>query len=698
MARGRWDEALRILEERRRAVGLDPAEEIQHALIHGIRGDLDEAAALLGKLAECSNRAVAAEAILRLADLRLSAGILPESIEALLARAQALGGGDPRLRGILAHIRSRFHWKRNEITRAAACVGEARKLLEEAGDEDDLSKVLDSEAMVHDHRGERELALSCYSLSLSKKALRRDLHGIGITLGNLGRFHLRNGRPAAALSCLRDDLRIASAMGDVGAQAVVGINIGQALTALGRLDEAKAVLTAALSLSREKGLCQHEAYALKDLGRLRFLEGAKEEGMELLGRALAIAPPGYARGQVLLSRGEALIEADDLQAARRDLEEARRCFATLEARGDEAAAIHGLSRISEKLEEWNDCLHLVEEGMEKVVTACFPLASLFEESYARLHAASQDRAIPRSIGPYRILERIGSGACGDVYAAFDERDGASRETVAVKVLRIEGQAEREELLRRFRRESDILAALSHPNIVRLLAAGEEPAPFMVEEYLPGGDLTALLAGGVPMSVEEAIRLLAGILRGIDALHAMGIVHRDLKPANILLREDGTPVIADFGIARMVSLTTITLQAMVLGSLAYMAPEGMRGETVDHRADIYAVGVIAYEILTGRLPHAGNTLGDVLRSVDEARFPSLGVLRPGLPHELVKVVDRCMQRDREARYGSAAEALRDIESCAGAGRPASSPVEEHGDRAQGAVFQARRAGQPRESKA
>jgi serine/threonine-protein kinase len=325
-------------------------------------------------------------------------------------------------------------------------------------------------------------------------------------------------------------------------------------------------------------------------------------------------------------------------------------------------ALHGLARVSEELGDWNSCVYFLEKGLNLLNGAGLAPTADFRKTLHQAHVAFQDKALPRSLGPYRIRSRLGAGTFGEVYRAFDERPEASRRDVAVKVLRLEGvtdDSERRQRLARFRRECEVLCGLSHPNVVRVIEFSEEPVPYLVEEFLEGGDLAGLLGGGSLLPVGLAVEIMKGILHGLAAIHEKGVVHRDIKPGNVLLRGDKVPVLADFGLARTVDLTTLTLQSMVMGTLPYMAPEQLRGEQAGPRADIFAFGVVAFEALTGKLPRSGDSPQEVLRGVQRHPPADLLLLRPSVPMNLAACVRRCLEEDPERRYPTAAAVLADL---------------------------------------
>jgi tetratricopeptide (TPR) repeat protein len=672
IARGDWERALALLEGLGPAEDLPAAEALALAEVHRLRGNAPRAIPILERLARSADRRTAVEALAQLALIRLDAGNPRETILASIEAAAVLAGDDPYLRGLVAHARGRLHRKHAEMEEALERLEEAKGLLQAAEADDWLGKVLDSLAMLYEHRGDRERALSHYALSLAKKAQWRDLYGVAITLGNLGRFQLRMKEPALALSCFLDDLRISETIGDLRAQVVIKINIGQALTELGRVPEAQQVLEEALALARGQGWRQEEAYALKDLGRAAARAGDSARAFALLGSALDLVPkdtPAYPRGEALLAQAELHLDLGEWAKARAAFEGAREIFAALKARREEGLAVHGLARVSEKLGEWNSCVYFLERGMELLTTAG-PMPAhddSLEQTFQRVHIAIQDRALPRSIGPYRIISRLGSGAFGEVYRAFDERVEAERTDVALKVLRLEGikdTEERENRMARFRREYQVLKGIGHPNVVRIIGFGDDPMPYLVEEYLGGGDLRAVIGASRLMPLERALPLMRGILGGLEAIHEQGIVHRDLKPGNVLLRSESEAVLADFGLARVLERTVLTQQSMVMGTLPYMAPEQLRGERVDKRADVYAFGALFFEALSGVMPREGKSIGEARKDLDREALPDLATLRPSIPPAVSRLVMRCLEKEPGRRFPSAAAVLDELEGAVG----------------------------------
>ncbi|HTV14821.1 MAG TPA: serine/threonine-protein kinase, partial [Acidobacteriaceae bacterium] len=259
---------------------------------------------------------------------------------------------------------------------------------------------------------------------------------------------------------------------------------------------------------------------------------------------------------------------------------------------------------------------------------------------------------------YEIVGLLGAGGMGEVYRA---RDPQLQREVAIKVLPSFTSADSDRL-RRFQQEAQAAAALNHPNILGVFHLGTyQGAPYLVSELLEGSTLRQLLQAG-PIPIRKAIDYGVQIARGLAAAHDKGIVHRDLKPENLFVTRDGRVKILDFGLARMArrggpdsadaTLTHATEPGMVMGTVGYMAPEQVRGETVDHRADIFAFGAILYEILSGtrtfRKPTSAETMTAILK---EDPQPISQVL-PNTPPGLQRVVHRCLEKNPEQRFHSA----------------------------------------------
>src|SRR4029079_5475013 len=242
-------------------------------------------------------------------------------------------------------------------------------------------------------------------------------------------------------------------------------------------------------------------------------------------------------------------------------------------------------------------------------------------------------------GRYETLERIGGGGMADVFRAHDRT--LDRE-VALKIMR-PAFAGDPEFVERFHREAEALGAIEHPNIVRVLDSGDSAnGAFIVMELVTGGPLRELMRAAGRVDQYAAAGIAAGIADGLEAAHLRGVLHRDLKPDNVLLDSEGRPKIADFGIARLAAATAITRTGEVLGTPQYLAPEQMSGDVVDERADVYALGVILYQSLTGIQPTGGTTPSEIVsrRLRLDPRPPSrLVAIAPALNALVVRALAR-----------------------------------------------------------
>jgi serine/threonine-protein kinase len=283
------------------------------------------------------------------------------------------------------------------------------------------------------------------------------------------------------------------------------------------------------------------------------------------------------------------------------------------------------------------------------------------------------------LGPYEIVAALGAGGMGEVYRARDTRLGRD---VAVKVLP-EAAASDPERLKRFEREARATAALSHPNILAVHDVGiQDGAPYLVEELLEGESLKERLARGA-LPIAEALRIAVEIACGLAAAHEKGIVHRDLKPGNVFLTRNGTVKLLDFGLAKLVAppsapgalagATTVaesTELGVVLGTLSYMAPEQARGGAADSRADVFAFGVVLYEMLAGRRPFEGSTPTETLAAILTGEPPAL----PGhVPPAVAAVVVRCLAKEPGGRFQRGGEVRAALEAARAGATPAPLPA-------------------------
>ncbi len=263
--------------------------------------------------------------------------------------------------------------------------------------------------------------------------------------------------------------------------------------------------------------------------------------------------------------------------------------------------------------------------------------------------------IGKSLGRYRIIERLGRGGMASVYKALDP---SFPRDVAIKVLSPDLVSD-PRFRERFQIEMRTLARLDHPNIAQVHDSGDEGDYFyMVLQFFPEGDLRARMNRGI--SVPQALRVLRDVAAALGAAHKVGIVHRDLKPGNILMATDGRAVLADFGIAKLkagsFSTHGLTTSGMVVGTPQYMAPEQIKGEQVDARSDVYAFGILAYEMLVGQPPYTGENLQAVSYKILNEPFPKPRAQRPELSADVEGLILKCTAMDTEERFADGTAVL------------------------------------------
>ncbi len=261
------------------------------------------------------------------------------------------------------------------------------------------------------------------------------------------------------------------------------------------------------------------------------------------------------------------------------------------------------------------------------------------------------------VGKYQIVEKVGVGGFGTVYKG---RDPFIKRAVAIKTC----QSDDEEIRKRFFREAEFAGNLHHPNVTTIYDFGvtEDGTPYIVQEFLTGEDLDKLIKKQVPLSLHRKVAILVDVCEGLGYAHAAGIIHRDIKPSNIRILEDGSVKIMDFGIAKsLVSPSTLTQTGITLGTASYLAPEQIRGETLDARTDIFSLGVLAYELFSGQKPFSGDHISTVLYKIMNEMPPPLAELDPGIPPPLDEAVRRALEKDRVRRYAACAELKKDLAS-------------------------------------
>jgi serine/threonine protein kinase len=262
------------------------------------------------------------------------------------------------------------------------------------------------------------------------------------------------------------------------------------------------------------------------------------------------------------------------------------------------------------------------------------------------------------LGRYEVVAELGRGAMGIVYKATDPELGR---TVAIKTVNMTlGGDDVENYQKRFTQEARAAGGLNHPAIVTIYDIGRtQDIAYMAMEFIEGTELRTILQEGPRLTVAQAVAIAAQVADGMAYAHARGIVHRDIKPANIMVLEDGSVKITDFGIARMRASQELTQTGSMLGSPKYMSPEQALGRRATHQSDIFSLGVVLYEMLAGAAPFAGDSVGALMYQIAHVVPPAPSVLNPNVPELLDYVVSKALAKSLEARYASAEDLARDL---------------------------------------
>ncbi len=265
----------------------------------------------------------------------------------------------------------------------------------------------------------------------------------------------------------------------------------------------------------------------------------------------------------------------------------------------------------------------------------------------------------KKIGKYEIQSILGKGAMGIVYKALDP--DINRQ-VAIKTIRFDLSSEEtdtEEIMQRFMREAQAAGKLTHPNIITIFDVGrEQDLTYIVMQFIEGPSIQRLIAKGEKFSIPEITKLMESVCSALDYAHQNGIVHRDIKPGNILLDNNKKPYICDFGVAR-VDTSTLTQSGTAVGTPSYMSPEQVMGKKVDKRSDIFSVGCILYEILTGRRPFEAESITTVIYKIINEEPPAISELKKGLPAGFGKIIAKALAKDPNNRYQNCIQLAEDL---------------------------------------
>ncbi len=269
---------------------------------------------------------------------------------------------------------------------------------------------------------------------------------------------------------------------------------------------------------------------------------------------------------------------------------------------------------------------------------------------------------PRKLGIYTLERQLGRGGMGAVYLAFDP---TLKRRVAIKILPAHLAAD-PEYVARFEREATTLAQVRHPNLMHIYAVGEDQGVhYMAMEYIQGRSVAQIIREDGPFALSRAITILCEVAGALEKVHAAGVVHRDLKSGNILIDADGRAVLMDFGLAKPRYDSSVTTGDLLLGTPEYMAPELAEGAEADFRSEVYALGVILYEMLAGKVPFRGSSAIATLRQHVERPLPSIREVRNDVPPQVESLLDRALAKKPEERYPNVSALAVDLAPLAGA---------------------------------
>ncbi len=265
--------------------------------------------------------------------------------------------------------------------------------------------------------------------------------------------------------------------------------------------------------------------------------------------------------------------------------------------------------------------------------------------------AAREAAPQRVDGRYELLSRLGRGSSGDVYKA---QDTLLRTVIAVKLLKREYSLD-DEALERLRREVVLTRDLSHPNIIKIYHLGDDGGQkYITMQFVEGSDLARVISMQGPLPLERATLVAAKLAAALAALHRADVLHRDIKPSNVLIDGAGEPRLTDFGLARLKWAPGVTGSDIFLGTPAYSSPEQASGESLDERSDLYSLGIVLFEMVTGQLPFVGESMRDLLAARLHGPAPDPRRISPQIPQALASLILRCLDRDRDRRFQTARE--------------------------------------------
>ncbi len=615
---------------------------------------------------------------LAMLDIRRRGGIAAAGETAREILADAASEPGP-LRARALHVLGLAEGKLRNTADALDALLEANRLYADADARAPRAQVQDTIGMLFAARGRLDQAVYWYALSLADKALIGDRLGMAITLGNLGRLHLRAGRNEDALTCFQRDLELAEQLGDMRGQTRMHEDIGRAHMAAGNYDAAAAGFARSIRMADEHGYADMAFFAWRDLALLQIEHehlGAAVVSLKNAGKA---RPPGgeayfdvlleVAGSALALARGDA-DALERLEQTVRDLQAIDMPDLEIPARVRLGRAYHEAGQDAHAEQYLMGALAQARrDGYARYLTPINEALSALGMVEGVLADETRGAVDAEEAAPdaYLLRQKLGEGAFGEVYRAYDPERHREVAFKRIFLQRVYDPEQRKQLQDSARLELEAASRVRHPGVVRVYAVGTESdgGMYVVQDFVQGRSLRDIMDETPQPEPEGALETLAEIAWALQALHDAGVVHRDLKPDNVLVRPDGTPVLVDFGIAHLAANENPDDAGFIVGTLRYMAPEQMQGQVVDHRADLYAFGAMAFEWLAGETPiePVGASMIEQLRSILHAEPKLLSAARDGLSPTLESTLAALLEKDPRRRPQDAASVARIFRSVA-----------------------------------
>lgn len=551
----------------------------------------------------------------------------------------------------------RIAWVEEQYEVARSCLQEALAIVQAAGDETQVAIVLNNLGLISMYELDDEVAFRFFEQSLAISRRVGNLANIAANLNNLGAItQAKREDHLVARRYFEDGLAIMKQLGYRRVMMRPMNNLGNNGLNTGDLEMAERYFKESLALSRQLGLRQEESIPLHGLGVVASRRNDFALALAYYQEGLAVwREAGRKRDIPSLVRAitSALANLNQPEAATQLMGALERLNEEIVNQPPpEPVQKAWLTTIGQTkgLLGANRFVALWETGRNMTLTETVDFASQFKaDSFKTVQAPAGTPPLMPLTGQRYLTDRLlAVGGMGEVYLG---RDSLTNDLVVIKRLKPELVQQNREMVARFAREGALLRQLNHPNIVKMLATvqGAGGEHLLVLEYVSGGSLRELLTRQPQLPIQRVLEIGLELADALTRAHHLHIVHRDLKPENVLLAEDGTPRLTDFGISyQLQPETRLTQPGVVMGTAAYVGPEGFLGEEIDARSDIWSFGVILYEMLAGRHPFQGENLLATLNAILQQSPPPLSRLRPETPPALMALIAQMLDKNRANR--------------------------------------------------